>query len=69
MAADTPVAMIENASLPGQRECASTVAAMAGDADAFRLRSPAVLVIGQVAACRMYANTPALADAGMRRSA
>jgi uroporphyrin-III C-methyltransferase len=71
MAAETPLAMIENASLPGQRECASTVAAMAADADAFRLRSPAVLVIGQVAACRMFGipEAPALPDAGSRRSA
>ncbi|SSW62668.1 uroporphyrinogen-III C-methyltransferase [Achromobacter agilis] len=71
MDAATPVAMIENASLPGQRECASTVAAMADDADAFRLRSPAVLVIGQVAACRMYGapDAPALAETRLRRSA
>ncbi|MGY6269488.1 uroporphyrinogen-III C-methyltransferase, partial [Achromobacter denitrificans] len=37
MAADTPVAMVENASLPQQRECASTVASMAADAQAFGL--------------------------------
>lgn len=54
MAPDTPVAMIERASLPGQRVCASTLTAMAADAQAFRLRSPAVLVIGDVAACRMF---------------
>jgi len=71
MDAGTPVAMIENASLPGQRECASTVAAMARDADAFRLRSPAVLVIGQVAACRMFAapEVPAFPEHDLRRSA
>ncbi len=68
MAADTPVAMIENASLPGQRECPSTVAAMAGDARAFGLRSPAVLVIGRVAACRMQAPA-GTRDADLRRSA
>jgi len=49
MAADTPVAMIENASLPSQRECRSTLLEMAMDATAFALRSPAVLVIGEVA--------------------
>ncbi|WP_144638112.1 uroporphyrinogen-III C-methyltransferase [Bordetella genomosp. 13] len=51
---DTPVAMIERASLPDQRECRSTLAAMAEDAQAFGLQSPAILVIGEVAACRMY---------------
>ncbi|POF90111.1 uroporphyrinogen-III C-methyltransferase [Pseudomonas putida] len=49
MAADTPVAMIENASLPSQRECRSTLLEMAMDATAFALRSPTVLVIGEVA--------------------
>ncbi|MGG5289893.1 uroporphyrinogen-III C-methyltransferase [Pseudomonas shirazensis] len=49
MAADMPVAMIENASLPSQRECRSTLLKMAMDATAFALRSPAVLVIGEVA--------------------
>lgn len=49
MAADTPVAMIENASLPSQRACHSTLLEMAMDATAFALRSPAVLVIGEVA--------------------
>ncbi|KSW22595.1 MULTISPECIES: uroporphyrinogen-III C-methyltransferase [unclassified Pseudomonas] len=45
-----PVAMIENASLPRQRECRSTLGAMLDDATAFGLRSPAILVIGEVAA-------------------
>lgn len=49
MPADMPVAMIENASLPSQRECRSTLLEMAMDATAFALRSPAVLVIGEVA--------------------
>ncbi|MFC3608925.1 uroporphyrinogen-III C-methyltransferase [Stutzerimonas tarimensis] len=48
--ASTPVAMIENASLPEQRECRSRLDAMLLDAAAFGLRSPAVLVIGEVAA-------------------
>jgi uroporphyrin-III C-methyltransferase len=51
MAADTPVAMIENASLPEQRECRSDLTAMEGDALAFELRSPAILVIGAVVGC------------------
>ncbi|QEY63880.1 uroporphyrinogen-III C-methyltransferase [Metapseudomonas lalkuanensis] len=45
-----PVAMIENASLPQQRECRSTLARMQADARAFELKSPAILVIGEVAA-------------------
>ena len=50
MAADTPVAMIENASLPEQRECRSDLMAMEEDSSVFGLRSPAILVIGAVAA-------------------
>jgi uroporphyrin-III C-methyltransferase len=50
MRADMPVAMIENASLPQQRECRSSLATMQQDAQAFQLQSPAILVIGQVAA-------------------
>ena len=51
MAADTPVAMIENASLPHQRECRSNLTNMQDDAHSFQLKSPAILVIGTVAAC------------------
>ncbi|MFJ4371267.1 uroporphyrinogen-III C-methyltransferase [Pseudomonas japonica] len=49
MAAQMPVAMIENASLPGQRECRSQLQHMDQDAAAFALQSPAILVIGEVA--------------------
>ena len=42
--------MIENASLPQQRECRSQLGAMCIDAAAFQLKSPAILVIGEVAA-------------------
>ncbi|WP_375739565.1 uroporphyrinogen-III C-methyltransferase [Pseudomonas boanensis] len=45
-----PVAMIENASLPFQRECRSTLGRMQADALVFQLKSPAILVIGEVAA-------------------
>jgi uroporphyrin-III C-methyltransferase len=48
--ASTPVAMIENASLPHQRECRSDLGAMHDAAAAFKLKSPAILVIGEVAA-------------------
>lgn len=50
MSTDMPVAMIENASLPQQRECRSSLGTMQQDAAAFRLKSPAILVIGEVAA-------------------
>jgi uroporphyrin-III C-methyltransferase len=50
MRADMPVALIENASLPQQRECRSSLHAMHQDALAFQLKSPAILVIGEVAA-------------------
>ena len=50
MTADMPVAMIENASLPHQRECRSHLGSMEDDAEVFQLKSPAILVIGRVAA-------------------
>ncbi len=50
MRADMPVAMIENASLPSQRECRSNLTSMQLDALGFQLKSPAILVIGEVAA-------------------
>ncbi|MDG9780344.1 uroporphyrinogen-III C-methyltransferase [Pseudomonas otitidis] len=50
MAPGMPLAMIENASLPEQRERRSTLATLLQDASAFRLSSPAILVIGEVAA-------------------
>jgi uroporphyrin-III C-methyltransferase len=50
LAADTPLAMIENASLPQQRERRSTLSQLCEDAARFKLSSPAILVIGEVAA-------------------
>ncbi len=50
MRADMPVAMIENASLPQQRECRSTLALMHLAAADFQLQSPAILVLGDVVA-------------------
>jgi uroporphyrin-III C-methyltransferase len=55
MAMNMPVAMIENASLPQQRECRSTLQQMRVDAQAFELQSPAILVIGEVAAAATLA--------------
>src|SRR5690606_14492817 len=48
--ASMPVAMIENASLPQQRECRSSLGDMQRSAADFQLKSPAILVIGEVAA-------------------
>lgn len=56
--ADTPVAMIENASLPGQRELRSSLLTMEHDAIAFALKSPAILVIGAVTAVDIQAYLP-----------
>ena len=63
MAADMPVAMIENASLPQQRECRSTLLRMQEDARGFALKSPAILVIGQVAASGQAAYVAAAVSA------
>ncbi|WP_122419616.1 uroporphyrinogen-III C-methyltransferase [Pseudomonas viridiflava] len=60
MRPDMPVAMIENASLPSQRECRSTLADMQRDAVAFELKSPAILVIGAVAAASQEVLNQAL---------
>lgn len=53
LAPGTPVAMIENASLPWQRECRSDLVGMQRAAKKFGLKAPAVLVIGEVAAARV----------------
>ena len=62
LAANTPVAMIENASLPHQRECRSTLTDMQLDAVAFELKSPAILVIGEVAAHAQDASGASTAE-------
>ncbi|MGC8101309.1 uroporphyrinogen-III C-methyltransferase [Metapseudomonas otitidis] len=58
MAPGMPLAMIENASLPEQRERRSTLATLLQDASAFRLSSPAILVIGEVAAEAVVSALP-----------
>ncbi|WP_259754172.1 uroporphyrinogen-III C-methyltransferase [Pseudomonas sp. GCEP-101] len=55
MAADMPVAMIENASLPAQREYRSRLVDLLEDAQRFALKSPAILIIGDVAAAAQQA--------------
>ncbi|WP_225781621.1 uroporphyrinogen-III C-methyltransferase [Xenophilus sp. Marseille-Q4582] len=46
--ADTPVAVVQQASLPGQRQVTSTLANLATDLRAAGLGSPAVIVVGDV---------------------
>ncbi|MCY1268087.1 Uroporphyrinogen-III C-methyltransferase [compost metagenome] len=50
MSPGMPVAMIENASLPWQREQRGQLGTLLEDAASFQLKSPAILVIGEVAA-------------------
>ena len=47
MSDDMPVAMIENASLPQQRECRSSLARMQDEAHEFALKRPAIRVMGR----------------------
>ncbi|MFC6297239.1 uroporphyrinogen-III C-methyltransferase [Pseudomonas sp. CCM 7893] len=63
MATDMPVAMIENASLPEQRECRSDLSRMEDDARSFALKSPAILVIGRVATIAKAAKPLAMESA------
>ena len=46
--ADTPVAVIQNASLPTQRHIATTLARLSGDLKLSGLASPSVIVVGDV---------------------
>lgn len=63
MATDMPVAMIENASLPEQRECRSDLSRLEDDARNFALKSPAILVIGRVATIAKAAKPLAMESA------
>lgn len=63
MSDDMPVAMIENASLPQQRECRSSLSRMQDDAQDFALKSPAILVIGRVIGPTQAVETLASASA------
>lgn len=46
--AHTPAAIIERASLPGQRQCVSTLGALCDELRARQMGSPAILVVGDV---------------------
>lgn len=60
MPASTPVAMIEQASLPEQRQATCTLVQLCAQAAAFELKSPAVLVIGEVVAASDLLSVPGL---------
>jgi len=48
LAADTPVAIIQNASLPSQREALTTLGRLAATVAEEGLQSPSVIVVGHV---------------------
>ena len=50
MAADTPVAVIQQGTLPTQRAVQSTLAAIAAAVEAAGIGSPAIVIVGAVAA-------------------
>lgn len=66
MPAATPVAMIERASLPDQRQHLCSLADLCRDAAEFQLQSPAVLVIGDVVAAARQLNQPAVHAAAVQ---
>jgi uroporphyrin-III C-methyltransferase len=72
MAPGTPVAAVSNATRPGQRTLATSLARLAGDLRRQAIRSPAILLVGQVAMAAMPAANPATSelprDAGQRSS-
>ena len=47
--ATTPACVVENGTLPGQREVVTTVGALAQAVETAGLRSPAIIVVGEVA--------------------
>ena len=55
-AAETPIALIENGSRPDQRVVRATLGDLASSARQHRLRSPALLIVGEVAALADHLN-------------
>src|SRR5882724_607393 len=63
-APDTPIALIENGTLPNERVVIGTLADIVGEAEREQVRSPAVIVIGEVVRLRsVLAGTAAVAQA------
>lgn len=63
MAADTPVALIQHASLPQQRHTITTVAELAATVTREQLGSPCIIVIGEVVRCADQLNDLAISAA------
>jgi len=62
-APDTPIALIENGTLPNERVVVGTLADIVGEAEREQVRSPAVIVIGEVVRLRSaLAGTAAVAQ-------
>jgi uroporphyrin-III C-methyltransferase len=59
MAPETPLLIVENASLPGSREFPLTLAQLPQAAD-WQLEGPAILMIGDVYAAKLACTAPAL---------
>ena len=51
MAPGTPVAVVQSASLPAQRQLLSTLQALPDDLQASGLASPSIIVVGEVVRC------------------
>lgn len=78
-ASGTPFALVENGSRPAQRVIVGTLAQLQGRAQEYAIQSPALLIVGEVAALatRLHwygaaplgAATPALATQHTRRRA
>ena len=58
LAPSTPAAIVENASLPGERRFTGTVATLAGIARTHRLTGPAMVIVGDVVALADAAAVP-----------
>ncbi|ARU05046.1 uroporphyrinogen-III C-methyltransferase [Comamonas serinivorans] len=69
MAADMPVALVEQASLPQQRQCQTTLSQLRDAARRFALRSPAILVVGRVVSLAQAEVLPEAEVAGHRTRA
>jgi uroporphyrin-III C-methyltransferase / precorrin-2 dehydrogenase / sirohydrochlorin ferrochelatase len=63
--ADTPVAIVSEGTMPGERTVLSTLGAVGGDVESERVRPPAIVVVGEVVA---VANPDTYAAVGSWRS-